>query len=108
MAAPCSASCMMRMVWALPVQALPRLRDALEPGGVLVVISYHSLEDRIVKDAFREWSRDCVCPPGLPICRCRGVALGTTLTRKPVGASPREVEENSRARSARLRAWRRT
>ena len=86
--------------------ALPRLRDALAPGGVLAVLSYHSLEDRLVKEAFREWSRDCVCPPGLPICRCRGTALGTALTRKPVNASPAEVEANPRARSARLRAWR--
>lgn len=87
--------------------ALPRIRDALEPGGVLVVLAYHSLEDRIVKDTFREWSRSCVCPPQLPICRCRGVALGKLLTRKPVGASPAEVERNPRARSVRLRAWRR-
>jgi len=87
--------------------ALPRLRDSLRPDGVLVVLSYHSLEDRIVKDHFREWSRSCVCPPGLPVCRCRGVALGETLTRKPVMASEAEVAGNVRARSARLRAWRR-
>lgn len=87
--------------------ALPRLRDALEPGGVLVVLSYHSLEDRLVKDLFREWSRACVCPPQLPICRCRGAALGETLTRKPVSAGEAEVAGNPRARSARLRAWRR-
>jgi 16S rRNA (cytosine1402-N4)-methyltransferase len=86
--------------------ALPKLREALAPGGVLVVLSYHSLEDRIVKDAFREWGRECVCPPGLPVCHCRGRALGTVLTRKPVMASQVEVESNSRARSARLRAWR--
>lgn len=88
--------------------ALPRFRDALAPGGVVVVISYHSLEDRAVKDAFREWSRECVCPPGLPICTCRGRALGRTLTRKPVRASADEVARNPRARSARLRAWRKT
>lgn len=88
-------------------QALPRFLEALEPGGVLAVLSYHSLEDRVVKDTFREWSRACVCPPALPICRCRGAALGQTLTRKPVGAGEAEVARNPRARSARLRAWRR-
>lgn len=87
--------------------ALPRLRDALEPGGVLVVLSYHSLEDRLVKDAFRSWSQQCICPPGFPICRCRGAALGETLTRKPRAPAEAEVARNTRARSVRLRAWRR-
>lgn len=87
--------------------ALPRLRDALEPGGVLVVLAYHSLEDRLVKDAFRSWSQHCICPPGFPVCRCRGAALGTTLTRKPLSASEGELSRNTRARSVRLRAWRR-
>lgn len=87
-------------------RALPTLRDALAPGGVMVVISYHSLEDRLVKEAFREWSRECVCPPGLPVCVCRGEALGRALTRKPVMATPEEIAANPRARSARLRAWR--
>lgn len=87
-------------------RALPALRDVLTDGGVLAVIAYHSLEDRIVKNAFREWSRACVCPPELPVCRCRGEALGETLTRKPVRPSEEEVEGNPRARSARLRAWR--
>jgi 16S rRNA (cytosine1402-N4)-methyltransferase len=86
--------------------ALPALRDALVAGGVLVVIAYHSLEDRIVKHAFREWSRVCVCPPELPVCACRGRALGETLTRKPVRPGDEEVERNPRARSALLRAWR--
>jgi len=86
-------------------RGLIALRDRLENSGVFVVLSYHSLEDRIVKDAFREWSRDCICPPELPVCRCRGAALGRTLTRKPVMASEEEVAANSRARSARLRAW---
>ena len=88
-------------------RSLPALRDRLEPGGVLVVIAYHSLEDRRVKNAFREWSRSCVCPPDLPLCQCRGEALGETLTRKVVRPSEEEVERNPRARSARLRAWRR-
>ena len=86
-------------------RALEALRDRLESAGVFVVLSYHSLEDRIVKDAFREWSRECVCPPELPVCRCRGAALGRTLTRKPVMAGEEEVDANTRARSARLRAW---
>jgi 16S rRNA (cytosine1402-N4)-methyltransferase len=86
--------------------ALPALRDALRAGGVLVVIAYHSLEDRIVKHAFREWSRDCVCPPEFPVCACRGRALGTLLTRKPERPDEAEVETNPRARSALLRAWR--
>lgn len=87
-------------------RALPAIREALEPGAVMVVISYHSIEDRVVKDAFREWSRECVCPPGLPVCVCRGEALGETLTRKPVGPTPEELETNPRSRSGRLRAWR--
>ncbi|MBR9990993.1 MAG: 16S rRNA (cytosine(1402)-N(4))-methyltransferase RsmH [Gemmatimonadetes bacterium] len=86
-------------------RALVALRERLESAGVFVVLSYHSLEDRIVKDAFREWSRECVCPPQLPVCRCRGAALGKSLTRKPVMAGEDEVSANTRARSARLRAW---
>ena len=73
----------------------------------MVVIAYHSLEDRAVKNAFREWSRSCVCPPEVPQCICRGRALGETLTRKVVRPSTEEVERNPRARSARVRAWRR-
>jgi 16S rRNA (cytosine1402-N4)-methyltransferase len=87
-------------------QALPRIRDHLRPRGVLAVISYHSLEDRIVKSAFRDWSLDCVCPPGLPVCVCDKEALGTPVHRKPARPSEGEVNENPRARSALLRAWR--
>ncbi len=87
-------------------RALPALRDLLEPAGVLAVIAYHSGEDRVVKHAFQEWSRSCVCPPRQPMCTCRGRALGTTLTRKPVTAAEDEVTANPRARSAHLRAWR--
>ena len=85
--------------------ALPELRDRLNPGGRLIVIAYHSGEDRIVKHAFREWSTDCICPPKQPVCTCRGHALGETLTRKSVTASDAEKTANSRARSARLRVW---
>lgn len=86
--------------------ALDGIREALNDGAVLAVISYHSLEDRMVKHAFREWSRDCICPPGFPVCTCRGRALGTTLTRKPIRPSDAEIGDNPRARSALLRAWR--
>ena len=86
--------------------ALPELRDRLTPRGVLAVISYHSGEDRLVKNAFREWSAACVCPPRQPVCTCRGRPLGETLTRRPVEATPDERDRNPRARSARLRAWR--
>jgi 16S rRNA (cytosine1402-N4)-methyltransferase len=86
--------------------ALPAFRDALAPGGVFAVLSYHSLEDRPVKNAFRDWSRACTCPPGLPVCACGGVAQGEAVTRKAVMARADEVERNVRARSAHLRAWR--
>ncbi len=85
--------------------ALPALRDALAPGGRLGVITYHSGEDRIVKQAFREWSRECICPPRQPVCTCRGRALGRVLTRKPIGPDAAEVAANPRARSAHFRAF---
>ena len=85
--------------------ALPQLRDALEPGGKLGVITYHSGEDRIVKNAFREWARDCICPPRQPVCTCRGRALGRVLTKKPIVPDPQEVAANPRARSAQFRAF---
>jgi len=85
--------------------ALPALRDALVPGGRLGVITYHSGEDRIVKHAFREWSRDCICPPRQPVCTCRGKALGRVLTKKPIAPPSSEIASNSRARSARFRAF---
>ncbi|HUQ20342.1 MAG TPA: 16S rRNA (cytosine(1402)-N(4))-methyltransferase RsmH [Gemmatimonadaceae bacterium] len=87
--------------------ALPMLRDMLTPNGVMTVISYHSGEDRIVKHAMREWSRDCICPPRQLQCTCGGVALGSLVNRKGITASPAEVERNPRARSAHLRAWQR-
>lgn len=86
--------------------ALPVLRDRLAPNGVLAVISYHSGEDRLVKHAMRDWSAACVCPPRTLFCTCRGRALGKGVTRKAVTATEAEIARNSRARSARLRAWR--
>jgi len=88
--------------------ALPAFRDALVPGGRLGVITYHSGEDRIVKHAFREWGRDCICPPRQPICTCRGRALGRVLTKKPLAPAPGEITSNPRARSAQFRAFEKT
>jgi 16S rRNA (cytosine1402-N4)-methyltransferase len=86
-------------------RALPALRDALTTGGKLAVITYHSGEDRLVKHAFREWASRCVCPPGLPVCTCRGRPLGRLEPRKPIQAGPAELAVNPRARSARLRVF---
>jgi 16S rRNA (cytosine1402-N4)-methyltransferase len=75
----------------------------LRPGGRIAVISYHSLEDRIVKVFFAEQSRTCTCPPELPVCTCNTVPVLRTLTRKAIVPSAEEVEANPRARSAKLR-----
>jgi 16S rRNA (cytosine1402-N4)-methyltransferase len=87
-------------------QALPALRDALEPGGALAVITYHSGEDRLVKLASREWASACVCPPHQPVCTCRGRLLGRLEPRKPILPSEDEIAANPRARSAKLRIFR--
>ncbi len=85
--------------------ALPALRDALAPGGRLGVITYHSGEDRIVKHAFREWARSCVCPTAQPTCTCRGRPLGRVLTPRGVRPDAAEIAANPRARSARFRSF---
>lgn len=77
---------------------------ALNPGGALVALSYHSLEDRIVKRFIREKEKTCVCPPELPVCRCDKEKEAQSLTGGPLRASSEEVKNNSRARSAKLRA----
>lgn len=78
--------------------------EALAPGGRMAVISFHSLEDRLVKETFRSWEKTCTCPPGVPVCTCRVEAKARVLTRKPLRPRPEEAESNPRARSARLRA----
>jgi 16S rRNA (cytosine1402-N4)-methyltransferase len=87
-------------------RGLPAWREALVPGGLLLVISYHSGEDRLVKHAFHEWARSCVCPPEWPVCRCRGKPLGRLEPRRPVRAQEPEIAANPRARSAMLRGFR--
>jgi 16S rRNA (cytosine1402-N4)-methyltransferase len=87
-------------------EALPRMRDALRAGGALAVISYHSGEDRLVKHLFRDWERDCVCPPRQPVCSCGHRSFGRAEPRKAIVPDALEIETNPRARSARLRIFR--
>ncbi|CFX62438.1 Ribosomal RNA small subunit methyltransferase H [Syntrophomonas zehnderi OL-4] len=86
------------------IEVLPQTVDLLKPGGRICVISFHSLEDRIVKQFMQDRAKDCICPPGLPVCTCNHRAELKILTRKPVTASTEECEHNPRARSAKLRA----
>ncbi|MBQ1449257.1 MAG: 16S rRNA (cytosine(1402)-N(4))-methyltransferase RsmH [Coriobacteriales bacterium] len=94
-------------------QELDMLRQGLDaavrwllPGGRIVVISYHSLEDRIVKECFSRLSQGCTCPPDLPVCVCGNKPVLQIMTRKPIMAGDEEVERNPRARSARMRVAR--
>ncbi|MFQ5607369.1 MAG: 16S rRNA (cytosine(1402)-N(4))-methyltransferase RsmH [Candidatus Zixiibacteriota bacterium] len=84
-------------------RALPQATQALNKGGRLGVISYHSLEDRIVKDFIRSQSGECVCPPGLPVCACGAREELRALTRKPINPGSSEIARNPRSRSAKLR-----
>ncbi len=77
--------------------------DALKPGGRLAVITFHSLEDRIVKQQFAAWCEGCTCPPSFPQCVCGKKPRGRLLVRKPITASPEELVDNPRSRSAKLR-----
>jgi 16S rRNA (cytosine1402-N4)-methyltransferase len=82
---------------------LPQAVAALVPGGRVAIISFHSLEDRIVKHFFRQESRDCICPPGQPVCTCGHIATLNDITRHPIQPGEDEIARNPRARSARLR-----
>jgi 16S rRNA (cytosine1402-N4)-methyltransferase len=82
---------------------LPQAIDSLAGGGRLAVLSFHSLEDRIVKQYFRQESRDCICPPGQPVCTCGHIATIIEINRHPIIANEDEIQQNSRARSAKLR-----
>ncbi len=85
-------------------KAISLLPSVLNSGGRVCVISFHSLEDRIVKHKFRDFARECECPPDLPVCRCDTVKKFKILTGSPVTPENKEIEKNPRARSAKLRA----
>lgn len=87
-------------------QAVRDFIDVIKPGGVLSVITFHSLEDRIVKQTFSKLAQGCTCPKDFPVCVCGKKPVVKILTRKPVLPSERELEENSRSKSAKLRAAR--
>jgi len=84
-------------------RVLDQALRCLDHGGRLAVITFHSLEDRIVKDRMKSWLGRCTCPPELPICRCNAMTVAKVLTRKPILPSEEEVEQNPRSRSAKLR-----
>ncbi|MBC8258999.1 MAG: 16S rRNA (cytosine(1402)-N(4))-methyltransferase RsmH [SAR324 cluster bacterium] len=86
-------------------ELLAQIPIRMKQGGRLAVISFHSLEDRIVKQQFRKWENPCVCPTDLPYCICGEKSLGRVLTRRPVNASTKEVADNPRSRSAHLRVF---
>jgi 16S rRNA (cytosine1402-N4)-methyltransferase len=84
-------------------KVLPQIIESLSPGGRAAVISFHSLEDRIVKHYFRRESQDCICPDRQPVCTCEHIATVRQITRRPIRPKASEIELNPRARSARLR-----
>ena len=81
--------------------------DLLNPGGRLCIITFHSLEDRIVKRAFKKNENPCTCPPNFPVCVCGNVSKGKQLTRKPIIPGEEELEYNKRAKSSKLRVFER-
>lgn len=87
--------------------SLDGMIDFLKPGGRISIITFHSLEDRIVKCAFRKNENPCTCPPGFPVCVCGNVPKGRQITRKPILPSAEEIEENKRSKSAKLRTFER-
>ena len=87
--------------------SLDDMIDFLNPGGRICIITFHSLEDRIVKNAFRTNEHPCTCPPDFPVCVCGKVSKGRVVTRKPVLPGEKELEENSRSKSAKLRVFER-
>jgi 16S rRNA (cytosine1402-N4)-methyltransferase len=86
-------------------QALKDFAELLAPGGILCVITFHSLEDRITKNTFRILANPCICPPDFPVCACGRVSQGKVVTKKPIAPSAQELEVNPRAKSAKLRVF---
>ena len=84
-------------------EGLDAIFDCLAPGGRFCVITFHSLEDRLVKNKFRRWAQRCTCPPEQPVCTCGGVPKAKLITRKPIEADAAEQAANRRSRSAKLR-----
>ena len=82
---------------------LPKIVNRLSPGGRLCVITFHSLEDRIVKDIFKDLNTDCICPPEIPVCVCNKKREVKIITRKPIVPTDSEIETNSRSKSSKLR-----
>ena len=87
--------------------SLDDMIDMLNPGGRLCIITFHSLEDRIVKSAFKKNENPCTCPSDFPVCVCGKVSKGRVITRKPILPSEEEMEVNSRSKSAKLRIFER-
>ncbi|MDK2966291.1 MULTISPECIES: 16S rRNA (cytosine(1402)-N(4))-methyltransferase RsmH [Lacrimispora] len=87
--------------------SLDTMISLLNPGGRLSVITFHSLEDRIVKTRFRDNENPCICPPGFPVCVCGRKSMGKVITRKPVVPTEEEISENKRAKSSKLRVFER-
>lgn len=88
-------------------EALDKAVNLLKDNGKLLVITFHSLEDRMVKEKFREYENPCTCPPEIPVCVCNKKSLGKVVTRKPIIAKENELNENNRAHSAKLRIFER-
>ena len=89
-------------------ESLEGFIDMLNPGGRLCIITFHSLEDRIVKSAFKKAENPCVCPPSFPVCTCGQVSKGRVISKKPILPSDKELEENSKSKSAKLRVFERS